>query len=261
MAVKSRISYVPLPEKQWMSRASLLLMTMCALALLIMSSTHNPWALRLRTSITDAVQNAGAWVSEMAQLREENLMLKNQNIQLLQWQQAARSMAAENASLHNLLNVVPSQKNKFTTVKVISDAGGPYMRSALISGGSDNAVHKDQAVINENGLIGRVVEAGASSARVLLLGDINSRIPVMAEHAHEKSILIGNNSDLPSLAYLSADSKIQVGERIVTSGDGGIFPEGIPVGVVTAVSGGKVHVQPFADMARAAYVSVIDYSF
>ena len=84
---------------------------------------------------------------------------------------------------------------------------------------------------------------------------------MLAEHTQEKTILVGNNYDLPTLAYLSADSKIKVGERIVTSGDGGIFPQGIPVGIVTAVDNGKIRVQPFADAAKADYVSVIDYSF
>src|SRR5207244_4520586 len=98
------------------------------------------------------------------------------------------------------------------------------------------------------------------SARVLLLNDINSRVPVIAERTGEKSILIGNNSDMPTLSYLTADSKIKTGDRVITSGDGGVFPEGIPVGVVTSAHGG-FKVQPYVDATQISYISVIDFSF
>lgn len=271
---KARTNYLYLPGKQWFYRASLLTMIMFSTALLIMSKTNNPAVARLRTNITDivtpvlavaaspfdAIYNAGAWVADMSRLREENIMLKNQNIELLQWQAAAKQMEVENQSLRTLLAVVPQQKNSFITVRLVSDLGGPYVHSALISGGRDNGIHKDQAVINESGLMGRVVDVGTSSARILLLNDINSRVPVIAEHSGEKSILVGNNNDLPMLSYLSAEGKIEVGERIVTSGDGGVFPPGIPVGVVVSVEKGNVKIQPFVDPTKVEYVSVIDYS-
>jgi rod shape-determining protein MreC len=135
------------------------------------------------------------------------------------------------------------------------------VHSALVNGGSSSGIKKDEAVTDEDGLLGRVISTGAGSARVLLLSDINSHVPVMAEHTQEKSILSGNNTDWPMLTYLPANSKIEVGERIVTSGDGGIFPPNVPVGVVTAIEDGKVKVQLFADVAKAEYVSVIDYAF
>lgn len=271
---KPKTAQAYLPGRQGLYRATLLLMVTSGVALMLMSKTNNPAVTRIRTTITDiaapvlavaaspmdALYNAGAWVGEMARLRQENLMLKNQNLQLLQWQSAARSMEAENKSLRSLLNVVPSPKSTFITARVVSDMGGPYVHSALINGGQSNGIAKDQAVVNESGLMGRIVDAGNSSARVLLLNDINSRVPVVGEHSHEKSILSGNNTGLPTLSYLAADSHIAVGERIVTSGDGGVFPPGIAVGVVTSVDKGMVQVQPFVEPSKVQYVSVIDYS-
>jgi rod shape-determining protein MreC len=240
-----------------------------------MSQSGNPAAERLRTAITDtlipvlevaarpidAIAGAGAWLTEMARLHAENIALKNQNLQLLKWQAVAKDMEAENQSLRALLKVVPSQSHSFVTARIVSDLGGPYVHSALINGGSQSGIKKNQAVMNENGLVGRVVEVGETSARVLLLSDINSRVPVIAESVHEKSILSGNNEAEPTLSYLAAGSKIAVGERIVTSGDGGIFPAGIPVGVVTSIENNVVRVQPFADPARIEYISAVDYSF
>jgi len=242
--------------------------------LLVMSKTNNPGVIRLRTAITDAVTpvlsvaaapmdaiyHAGTWVADMSRLRAENVALKNQNIELLQWQSAAKQLANENKSLQGLLRVVPSYKNSYITARVVADMGGPYVHSALLGAGGDSGIKKDQAVISDSGLLGRIIDVGANSSRVLLLGDINSRVPVMAERTHEKSILIGNNSDWPTLSYLAADSKIEAGDRIVTSGDGGVFPKDIPVGVVTSVDKGIVKVQPFVDPPSAEYVSVIDFS-
>ncbi len=247
------------------------MLVMCGLVLFAMDKAGHPAASRLRTGVLDVVTpvlgvvaspfdtvaSIGEWVSQTFAIRSENITLRNQNIQLLQWQALAKQTEAENRSLRALLNVVPAQKRSYVTVQLVSDLSGPYAHSALVNGGTQQGIKVDQAVINENGLVGRVVDAGDTSARVLLLGDINSRVPVVAEQAREKSILAGNNEDLPSLYYVSANSKIAVGERIVTSGDGGVFPAGIPVGIVTSVEKGAVKVQPYVDASSIEYVSAV----
>jgi len=276
MAIKkARTTSLLLSDKQWLHRASIVMLITAGIALLVMSKANNPAITRLRTQITDlavpllsiaaspmdSIHSSGMWIGEMANLRDENLTLKNANIELLKWQEKAKTMETENIALRSLLNVVPANKNTYITAHIVSDVGGPYMHSALLSGGNNNGIKKDQAVISENGLLGRVVDAGDNSARILLLSDINSRVPVITESTHEKSILIGTNTETPSLAYLTADNKIKVGERIITSGDGGIFPKGIPVGVVSSIEKNNVTVQPFVDATSTQYVSVIDYSF
>lgn len=264
-----------LPPRHWIHGVSRAMLIGAGLTLLVMSKTGNPVAANLRTAILDtvtpfiaaaaspfdAIAGAGAWMTSVVDMRAENIALKNQNIQLLQWQAAAKRMEAENASLKRLLHVVPAKKSSYVTVHLVSDFGGPYAQSALINGGVAQGIAIDQAVINEDGLVGRVIETGETSARVLLLGDINSRVPVMTEHSRERSMLTGTNGRLPVLNYLPAHNAINVGDRIVTSGDGGIFPAGIPVGVVASIEGHTVTVQPFADITRIEYVSAIDYSF
>lgn len=276
MAIKkTRSAYILVPARQWFSRAGVVTLLTLAIILLMMSKAGNPAIARLRDGIMDAatpvlsvtsspldaIHDAGVWFSDMAALRRQNIALKNQNIELLQWQAAAKNMEVENQSLRALLHVVPPHKHSFITARIVSDLSGPYVRGALINGGKSDGIRKDEAVINENGLIGRVIETGEHSGRVLLLSDINSRVPVMGERTHERSILSGNNSDQPVLSYLAAGSKIEVGERLVTSGDGGVFPAGVPVGAVTAIDHGAVVVQPFADAANAEYVSIVDDAF
>lgn len=264
-----------LPSREWLGQVSRVVLTGIGLTLLVMSKTGNPTATNIRTSILDvltpvltavsspfeAASEFGAWMQGVVNMHSENIALKNQNIQLLQWQQAAKRLEAENESLRALLNAVPSKKKHFITVGLVSDFGGPYAQSALVNGGGEQGVKQDLAVINENGLIGRVIEVGKSSARVLLLGDINSRIPVVAERTRDRAMLSGNNTASPRLAYLASNSEVAVGDRIITSGDGGVFPAGIPVGVVTRVQNGEVTVQPFADISQVEFVSIVDYSF
>lgn len=271
---KSSFQISTLPGRQWFYRASILVLVTVGLALMIMHKSGNPAVVRLKTHLMDAampvlavvaspfdaIADAGAWISEMAHLRAENVELKNQNVQLLKWQQAAKEMEAENRALKSLLGVVPSTSKHYITARVVSDLGGPYVHSALINAGGQHGIAKDQAVINEQGLVGRVIEAGDTSARVLLLSDMNSRVPVMTEITREKAMLMGTNEPLPVLSYLAAQSKVTVGERVVTSGDGGIFPRGIPVGMVVGVDKGVVTVQPFVDAVSIELVSVIQHA-
>lgn len=266
---------VLLPSAAWLRRAFLLFLTATGLVLLFMSKAGSPAAEKLRTSILDivtpvisvaaspfdAMSSAGDWVVSFVHTRSENIALKNQNLQLLQWQVQAKQMEAENQSLKGLLKVVPAQKYAYITARLVAESGGPFTHSALLAAGSRDGVKRDQAVLSEKGLIGRVVEAGKSSARVLLLSDINSRVPVISERTREKSMLTGTGSTLPVLNYLAATHGLEIGDRLATSGDGGIFPAGLPVGVVVEVSGSAVVVQPFADINRAEYVSAVDYSF
>lgn len=272
---KNRTAHlIAVTPRGWAARASLVILMVMSLLLMVMNHTGNQSVSRIRVVLMDvltpiiyvtgkpldAVADAGAWINEIIQLRSDNIALKNANAQLLQWQSIAKNMEAENSSLRALMNAVPVSRNNYITARVVTDMSGPYVRSALISGGDEQGIRKDQAVISEHGLVGRVIETGKASSRILLISDINSRIPVMGETSREKTILVGNNGELPSLSYLATDSSIKVGERIITSGDGGIFPRGIDVGIVSKIEKGVVSVQPFVDATSIEYVRVVDYS-
>jgi rod shape-determining protein MreC len=192
-------------------------------------------------------------------LYEENARLKEDNARLMQWQTVARKLEVENAELRALLKFTPDGSTWFITGRVIGTSGGAFKRSVLVNRGMNDGVAKGQAAASGDGLVGRVAEVGERTARVLLMTDRNSLIPVELEASHEKAILSGDNSDRPQLIYLPVKAPIAVGDRVVTSGDGGIFPTGIPVGAVASIEGGMVRVEPATELGRVDFLRLVDY--
>lgn len=184
------------------------------------------------------------------QLEEDNKKLRIQIARLYQVQK-------ENEKMRELLKYIKEIEYKYVTAKVVGNASGPFARSALINAGEDDAVLKGQAVVMDGGLVGRIIEVGHHSSRVLLLTDINSRVPVISMDSRERSILSGNNTENPKLTYLPKQSKIADGEVMVTSGDGDVFPPGIMVGRAYKLSDSSYEVVPFVSWHNIEYVSVL----
>ncbi len=197
-------------------------------------------------------------VSGKATLKAENVKLQTENARLKEWYQTALMLQAENQSLQKLLNLKVSTNHKYVTARVISDAGNAFVKTLLVASGQDSGVKKNQAVLAGEGMIGRIIEVGNNASRILLLTDINSHIPVLIEGTNQKAILTGNNSQYPTLKHLPKDSGLVEGTRIITSGDGGIFPFGLPVGKVIIDDKGEKIIQPYADMSRITYVRIVD---
>src|SRR5258708_3452496 len=127
-----------------------------------------------------------------------------------------------------------------------------YVRGALLNVGRKAGVASGQAVVTGEGLAGRIAEVGDNSARVLYVTDVNSRLPVLIERTRERAILAGDNSAQLRLTLLQSVAGVQRGDRIITSGHGGSFPVGIPVGAGVETGEGSVRVRPFGDFSRLA---------
>jgi rod shape-determining protein MreC len=190
---------------------------------------------------------------------EENARLARENERLLGWQQAALRLAFENTELRDLLKLSPDPASSYVTARVIANSGGAYTRSVIVNAGRDNGVARGQAAVTGEGLVGRVSEAASRAARVLLITDLNSRVPVIVEASRQRAVLAGDSSDRPSLGYIEAGPAIRVGDRIVTSGQGGVFPPGLPVGIVATLDGRAPRVEPYASLSRADYLRLVDY--
>jgi rod shape-determining protein MreC len=134
------------------------------------------------------------------------------------------------------------------------------VQTVIVNAGADQGVAKGMAAVNERGLVGRVIEVGRRSARVLLLTDFNSRVPVMVEPSRDQAILAGDNSREPALVFLPLNPRLSVGDRVVTSGRGGVLPPGLAVGVVSRIDDHKVTVAPFVDWDRLAYLRLLEYA-
>lgn len=203
----------------------------------------------------DKIQDVWALVA----VQHENQSLRAENEKLKEWYQAALMLQSENEALRSLLNVeVPGAKT-FVTARVIADGSTSYAKSLVVEGGRDAGIIKGQGVVSREGLIGRVLESGTRTSRVLLLQDINSRIPVLVEGANVRAILAGTNREMPVLNHLNSEQYVPDGERVITSGIGGLFPYGIPVGVTVRQADGTVGVQLYAAPSRSQHVQVVDY--
>ena len=207
-----------------------------------------------------AVANrAIADLKEFASLREENARLREENARLITWQAAARRLENENDRLRELSQFREGPEASFITARIVGDSVSAYVRGALLNVGGKAGVTPGQAVVTGEGLAGRVAEVGDNSARVLFVTDVNSRLPVQVERTRERAILAGDNSALMRLTLAQTLQGVQRGDRIVTSGHGGSFPVGIPVGEVVQTESGSVKVRPFADFSRLEFVRVVDY--
>ena len=216
-------------------------------------------ALMLLSEPFRQVANFAGGVTGLSELKSENTQLRAENARLREWYQTALMLDAENQSLHSLLNVKPDPMHRFITARVIADSGNAFVKSSIVAAGQKDGVQKGQAVLSGDGLVGRIIEAGQNSARILLLTDFNSRVPVLVEGSRQKAILSGTNTDRPLLKYLPADTDIKEGTRIITSGNGGMFMSGLPIGTVVRDEDGLLYVKLYADISRITHVRIVDY--
>ncbi len=266
--------YVRFSPLQYIGSGQASIIFMLAATLLLAVSFVRPGMYGgLRSSVSDALTPAMIVISEpfrqvaammesvtgLSELRAENTQLRTENVRLREWYQTALMLESENQSLHALLNVKPDPLHRFITARVVADSGNAFVKSAIVSAGQKDKVQKGQAVLSGDGLVGRIIESGQNSARVLLLTDVNSRLPVLIEGSRQKAILSGLNTDLPVLKYLPVDTDIKAGTRIITSGDGGMFMPGLPVGTVVVGTDGLPYVKPYADISRITHVRIVDY--
>jgi rod shape-determining protein MreC len=254
-------------------RFSFVMLLLTAIALMMLGKVDEVLMDGVRSRITDAVSpmldamsrpaatvaDAIDEAQELARLRAENAQLRARNDMLMRFEQAAYRLQAENEALRRLTNYQPTVPHRYITARVIADNSGAFVRSLAINLGAAHGVADGQAVIGSHGLAGRVVQTGDRSARLLLITDLNARIPVVVERSRARSVLAGDNTGRPRLVHLPPEADVTVGDRIVTSGHGGMFPYGVPVGRVVEAGDDGVRVAPFQDLSRLEYVRIVDF--
>jgi rod shape-determining protein MreC len=214
--------------------------------------------LTMLASPAASIAGAGRRIEDLYDIAGENQRLREENARLLQWQTAARQLAVENAQLRALTRYQPQGATFSIAAQVIANSGGAFAHNVLVNAGARERVARGQAGLTGEGLIGRVAEVGDRTARILLLTDLNSRIPVVVGALHQRAVLAGDNSSEPLLLFLPLDAPVKVGDRIVTGGAEGVFPPDLPVGVVASINGDTVRVTPYAELARLDFVRIVD---
>ena len=267
------ISRIAAPIRGMAQRFSFMALILLAVALMMLGKVDIALMESVRANVTDAVTpildviskpivSVNKMISEakgIYSVREENLILKQEKDRLLQWQAAARKLEIENKNLRGLLNFPVEPAAGFITARAIADTGGAFANSVVINAGNKSGIRKGQATITGEGLVGRVTDVGARSSRVLLITDLNSRIPVVLQSSQARAILAGDNTHRPKLIHLSPGASISQGDRIVTSGHGGAFPPGLPVGLVASVNEKGINIEPFVERSRVTYLRILDY--
>ena len=267
------VSRITQPVKTLVYRFAFIALFLAAVALIVLGRVDKVMVEQTRTRVIDVVApilyalsqpfvTVNRIISEgrkILAVKTENEILRGDRARLFQWQSVARKLEVENRMLKGLLNFKLGPGVSFISGRVVADTGGAFVHSMILNAGTKSGVSKGQAVVTGDGLLGRIASVGRRAARVLLITDLNSRIPVVLESSRVRAIMVGTNDERPRLTRLSTGMVISKGDRVVTSGHGGVFPRGLPIGIVSSVSGGIIEVRPFVDRDRVEFVRVIDY--
>jgi rod shape-determining protein MreC len=187
----------------------------------------------------------------------ENRRLKAELAEMRQWRDRALDLQDQNERFKSLLGLRTDPPIPMASARVVADSRGPFANTRLADTGSERGVEVGNPVLNERGLVGRVVGVSRGASRVLLLTDIASRTPVMIDRTNARAILTGDGGPNPKLEYLRGVDPIQQGDRVVTSGDGGVVPRGLPVGAAVKGLDGRWRVVLFADQSSIDYIRIL----
>jgi rod shape-determining protein MreC len=189
----------------------------------------------------------------------DNIALRRENAELRKWQNVALSLENRLYRYDRLLNVVPDPAASAITARVIGESNRPFVRTMILDAGAEAGVKKGQAVLDERGLLGRVYVTGARTSWVILLTDLDSRVPVIVEPGHRRAILVGDNTPAPVLEHDVGDGPVKPGDRVLSTSDGGMLPPDIPIGTVMS-DGDGLRVTLLARAESSDYVHVLDYA-
>jgi rod shape-determining protein MreC len=259
--------------KSLLQRFAFLSLIVATFALMLIGKADTVVVERARIAVTDAVApilrvmsepasaiaDFVANIRELGAIRRENATLRETNARLLQWQSVAQRLESQNRDLRSLLALVPDPASHFVTAHVVADTGGAFAQSVIVTAGQAEGVTKGQAVLSGEGLVGRVMQAGQHSSRVQLITDISSKLPVLVGESGTRAIMAGDNGGRPRLLYLSTKTAVAPGDKVVTSGDAGAFPVGLPIGRVARTGDGAIEVEPYMSGDKLLYVRIFDF--
>lgn len=244
---------------------------LAGLILLVMSRADPARGEGLRTAAIDAtapvwglvrkplaaIGSVGDYIDDYFMAIDRNRALEAELRRYRVRDQHRLGLLRENRQLKEMLRVVEPRRDWYRVVPIAAASSGSYVRSAVVSGGRSAGLRVGQPVRSARGLVGRVVEVGSNAARVLLLTDASSRVPVRVVRTGRPAIIAGVNAPHLEVRYVApADGRLKVGDRLVTSGDGGIFPPDVPVAIVTNVVGDLQLARPIAHPEGLGYVIV-----
>ena len=231
----------------------------------------NPRVERLRAGLVEAVVPNLEWAllpvtrlarmgedfASYARLYEQNQQLRRELQQMEAWREAALQLEQENARLLDLNNVRLDPELTFVTGVVLADNGTSFRRSVVLNIGARDGLRDGLATMDGLGLVGRIAGLSPSTARVLLLTDSASNVPVTIQPSGQTALLSGDNTSAPVLQFIESPEQVRPGDRIVSSGDGGVFPDGLLVGQVALGRDNRLRARLAADYERLEFLRVL----
>jgi rod shape-determining protein MreC len=223
-----------------------------------LSDRTAPLLARLNAPVVGVTRWFGG-IGHFFDVYSENQRLREENARLLQWRGAALAFQDRVNHYERLLKTVPDPSYSAVTARVIARSSQPFLDTLVLNAGRQNGVKPGQAVVDARGMLGRVYVAGQHTSWVIVLDDLNSRIPVQVRPGNVQAILAGNNASEPTLEALPQRAQLKNDAEVVTSSDGGLLPAGLPVGALV-LNGGEARVALYADAASAEDVRVLDFN-
>ena len=214
------------------------------------------WAITPATKVSQMAQN----FQNYKRLYDQNQELRNELQKMRSWREAALQLEQENARLLDLNKVKLNPKLNYVSGKILVDSGNIFRQSAIINLGSLDGIVEGWAAMDGLGLVGRISGVGKKTSRVLFLTDTSSNVPVLIKPSNQRAILSGDNSIQPNLLFIENNKQIQPGDRILTSGDGGVFPANLLIGQVSLNNINQFKAQLSANFSGLEYLRIIRHS-
>ena len=244
---------------------------LCLLGVFLVWRIDSPRVERFRSHVIDQVMPSFTWamtpvmaITELAlnfqsyqSLYEQNQELRRELQQMKSWKEAALQLEQENARLLDLNKVRLDPDLTRVTGVALADSGSPFRQSVLLNVGARDGILDGWATMDGLGLVGRISGVGAKSSRVILLTDASSRIPATIEPSGQSVLIVGDNTLAPPIDFIENPELVRPGDRIVSSGDGKVFPPGLLIGQVAKDPGGRLRVRLAADYERLKFLRVL----
>jgi rod shape-determining protein MreC len=252
-------------------RLLLVVVSLVLIAVFLVWRIDSPRVERFRAQVTDRIVPNFDWAmapvtgavnlardyQSYQRIAEQNQELRRDLRKMQSWKEAALQLEQENARLLDLNNVRLDPRLTFITGVVLADSGSPFRQSVLLNVGARDGLVDGWATMDGIGLVGRISGVAQNTSRVILLTDASSRIPATIQPSGQPAIIIGDNSAAPPIDFLENPDQVRPGDRVVSSGDGGVFPAGLVIGQVASDPGGRLRVRLAADYERLKFLRVL----
>ena len=252
-------------------RLILVVVSLVLLATFLVWRIDSPRVERFRAQVTDRIVPNFDWAmapvtgtvnlfrdyQSYNRIAEQNQELRRELRKMQSWKEAALQLEQENARLLDLNSVSLDHRLTFIKGVVLADSGSPFRQSVLLNVGARDGLVDGWATMDGIGLVGRISGVAKNTSRVILLTDASSRIPVTIQPSGQRAIVAGDNSAAPPIDFIESPDLVRPGDRVVSSGDGAVFPAGLVIGQVAADPGGRLRVRLAADYERLKFLRVL----